>query len=268
MPHPTSSDLTVIPVPAFQDNYLWLLVRGDQAVVVDPGDAVPVEAALQRLGLQLSAIVLTHHHRDHTGGVRALCAAHGAGSLPVYGPAKEAIEGVTVKLAEGDRIHLAALDLELRVLEVPGHTSGHIAYFADLPETPLLFCGDTLFACGCGRLFEGTAAQMQASLARLAALPDSTLVYCAHEYTLANLRFARAVDPSNAALKERSRDDEALRSKGQPTVPFAMGRERLTNPFLRWDAPAIRAAAEREVTGAADSPVATFAAIRAWKDRF
>ncbi len=268
MPNDKLPPLAVVAIPAFQDNYLWLLVRGKSAAVVDPGDAAPVRATLERLDLDLCAIVLTHHHRDHIGGVSALCAAYGAGSLPVYGPAAESIAGVTVPLEDGAVVRLESLALELQVIAVPGHTRGHIAYYADVLPRPLLFCGDTLFGGGCGRLFEGTPVQMQASLARLAALPDATLVYCAHEYTLANLRFARAVEPDNAALLRRELEDQARRARSEPTVPFALVGERATNPFLRWDAPAVKAAAEARVKGASLSAAATFAAIRAWKDRF
>jgi hydroxyacylglutathione hydrolase len=261
-------ELSVLAIPAFQDNYLWLLKRGTKAAVVDPGDAAPVLAALERLGLELTAIVLTHHHRDHTGGVAQLCQASARESLPVFGPAQESIPGVTIPLIEGDCAELAELDLRFQVMEVPGHTRGHIAYYANLSPHPILFCGDTLFGCGCGRLFEGTPAQMQHSLARLSALPGDTLAYCAHEYTVSNLRFALAVDPHNRALIERDREDRATREQNRPTVPFRIDRERETNPFLRWDAPAIQAAAEAQVPGSTSSPAATFGAIRAYKDRF
>ena len=262
--------LTVLPISAFKDNYLWLLCRSGDAVIVDPGDAAPVERALAERGLTLGAILLTHHHADHTGGVTALAATRPG--LPVYGPATEAIDGVTVRLREGDRVVLGTLGLTLDVIDVPGHTRGHIAYFADGTSanhgTPLLFCGDTLFAAGCGRLFEGTAAQMQASLAKLAALPSETRVYCAHEYTLSNLRFAQAVEPANVALADRVDDATATRERGQPTLPSSIALERATNPFLRAEQTAVRAAAERHTVGAGASPLATFAALRRWKDSF
>ncbi|MEO8936623.1 MAG: hydroxyacylglutathione hydrolase [Burkholderiaceae bacterium] len=261
--------LTVVPVNAFKDNYLWLLCRGGDAVVVDPGDAGPVEEALADRGLTLRAILLTHHHADHVGGVRALLASRP--SLPVYGPAGEAIAGVTVRLEEGDRVVIGAPALSFDVIDVPGHTRGHIAYFQRRDAgttTPLLFCGDTLFAAGCGRLFEGTAAQMHASLSKLAALPPSTRVYCAHEYTLSNLRFARAVEPDSAALASRIVDADATRARGEPTIPSTIALERSTNPFLRTAEPPVRAAVERHSPGASSSQVATFAALRQWKDTF
>jgi hydroxyacylglutathione hydrolase len=267
--------LTVTPVPAFKDNYLWLVSRAGDAVVIDPGDAAPVEAALLARGLALRAILLTHHHADHVGGVAALIAARPDPSLPVYGPRREDIAGVTHPLGDGDSFDLDAVipgfGLHLDVLDVPGHTSGHIAYVArpaDDGAPPLLFCGDTLFAAGCGRLFEGTASQMHASLARLAALPSATRVYCAHEYTLANLRFAHAVEPDNDALNTRIAEAKATRERGEPTLPSTIGLERATNPFLRADQSTVRQAAEKFRSGASASPVATFAALRSWKDDY
>lgn len=253
--------LHIEPVPAFTDNYLWLLVRGREAAIVDPGDAAPVEARLQRDGLKLVAIVVTHHHPDHVGGVTALARRYGA---HVYGPAGEDIPLRDTALVEGDAVEVVGVRFE--VLDVPGHTRGHIAYYS--PDQKILLCGDTLFAGGCGRLFEGTPAQMHASLAKLARLPGDTRVYCAHEYTLANLRFARAVEPDNAALAERWRACEEARARGEPTVPSTIAEERATNPFLRTDVPAVRAAAEAQQPGAGASSVSTFAAIRAWKNRF
>lgn len=241
-----------------QDNYVWLLRQGERALVVDPGDAAPVAARLAELGLTLSAILLTHHHGDHTGGVAELAAIWGC---PVYGPA--GIPMVTQSLADGDSLQLADMDLRFEVLAVPGHTLDHLAYYGQ----GVLFCGDTLFACGCGRLFEGTAAQMQHSLARLLALPAETLVCCTHEYTLSNQRFALAVEPGNSELLWRSRTDAARRERGEPTLPSTLALERATNPFLRWAEPAVRAAARGQ--GAAnDEPVEVFAALRRWKDGF
>jgi hydroxyacylglutathione hydrolase len=216
---------------------------------------------LSQTGRQLCTILVTHHHGDHVGGVEALVQATGA---HVYGPATESIPCIRTRLGAGDRIKLFGHEFE--VLEVPGHTSGHIAYYA--PSLSAVFCGDTLFAAGCGRLFEGTPAQMTASLARLAALPAETRVYCAHEYTLANLRFALAVEPGNTDLQARQRACAALRAAGTPTVPSTIGEELATNPFLRCDVPAVRARAERESPGAGATTVATFATLRAWKNRF
>lgn len=273
--------MTVIPVPAFKDNYVWLLARGDEsgnsdgdAAVVDPGDAAPVEAALAHYGLRLRAILLTHHHADHVGGVRALIDARRGEDLVVCGPAGEAIDGVTRTVRGGDRVVLDALGISFDVIDVPGHTRGHIAYFSgpgDMSNDdggPLVFCGDTLFAAGCGRLFEGTPQQMLASLSRLAALPSTTRVYCAHEYTLANLRFARAVEPDNPALIAREQAAIATRERGAPTLPSTIALERATNPFLRSDQPAVRKAAEKKKSGASASAIETFTAIRQWKDSF
>lgn len=245
-------------IPAFKDNYIWLLTRGRRAVVVDPGDAAPVEARLAADGLSLEAILVTHHHADHQGGVGALAARwHPA----VYAPAKESITGCTYPLAGGERITI--LDGAVDVLAVPGHTLGHLAYVAP----GQLFCGDTLFGAGCGRLFEGTPAQMAASLASLATLPDETAVYCAHEYTAMNLEFARAVEPENPALAVRVARVAAQRAAGLPSVPSTLAEEKATNPFLRCSEPAVVAAAMAR--GAVDrSPTAVFAAIRAWRNTF
>lgn len=255
------SEVLIEPIPAFNDNYIWWLSNGRSAAVVDPGDAAPVARRLSDTRLQLTAILVTHHHGDHVGGVEALVHATGA---HVFGPAAEPIPCVRTRLAGGDRFEL--LGHRFEVLDVPGHTSGHIAYYA--PSLAAVFCGDTLFAGGCGRLFEGTPAQMSESLARLAALPAATRVYCAHEYTLANLRFALAVEPANEDLKARQRACEALRAAGTPTVPSTIADERATNPFLRCEVAAVRARAERETPGAGASNVATFAALREWKNRF
>jgi hydroxyacylglutathione hydrolase len=253
--------LHIEPVPAFRDNYLWLLVRGTRAAIVDPGDAEPVERRLERDGLHLDTIVVTHHHADHIGGVARLKQRYGS---HVLGPAGEDIPGRDTALNEGDRVEV--LGVQMEVLDVPGHTSGHIAYYA--PAEGLLFCGDTLFAAGCGRLFEGTAEQMHRSLSKLARLPGATRVYCAHEYTLANIKFARAVEPHNAALARREASCREQREHNVPTVPSTIAEELATNPFMRSDEPSVRRAAEAQESGAGANAVATFAAIRAWKNRF
>lgn len=251
----------VVAVPAFEDNYIWILRNGECAAAVDPGDASPVLEYLQREGLRLVAILATHHHGDHVGGNEDLLRHHPA---PVFGPRDSRIPSVDHPLAGNDRVNLPELGLELQVLEVPGHTRSHIAYVG----VGALYCGDTLFGCGCGRLFEGTPAQMHASLQRLAALPPDTRVYCAHEYTLANIRFARVVDPDNQALQAREGAARGLRAAGRPTVPSTIGEERATNPFLRCDEPAIITAAEDHTGTRLGDEVGVFAALRNWKNGF
>ncbi len=260
----------VLTVPAFDDNYLWLIHDERHAAVVDPGDAGPILAALAENGLSLVAILLTHHHADHIGGVQRLLQEArppaGAAPIPVYGPAGDGIAAVTRPLREGDIVMLPEIALSLSVLDVPGHTRGHIAYVAR--EQPWLFCGDTLFAGGCGRLFEGTPAQMSASLDKLAALPAETLVYCAHEYTVSNLRFACAAEPDNPATAERLEQAKAMRRAGMPTVPSTIGIERATNPFLRTRDPAIAATLIAQDRLQTPEPLAAFAALREWKNTF
>jgi hydroxyacylglutathione hydrolase len=255
--------LQVSPVRAFADNYVWLIHSPrdpEQVVAVDPGDAAPVRAALSERGLRLQAILLTHHHRDHVGGVPELLQQ---GAVPVFGPANEVIPGTHAKLREGDAVDLPTLGLHFEVLDIPGHTSGHIAFVGH----GALFCGDTLFSAGCGRLFEGTAEQMSASLAKLASLPDATAVYCGHEYTVSNLMFALAVEPSNAESRDYLEDCRSRRSKNEATVPSSIRRERNVNPFLRCHEETVKHAAEARA-GRRLNRTEVFAAIREWKDGF
>lgn len=250
----------IVRIPAFKDNYIWLLRKGSAAVVVDPGDAAPVLSFLQREGLTLTSILITHHHRDHQGGVSELLAHY---SAEVFGPAAESITGLSQPLRGGETICLSSLGVEMQVFAVPGHTLGHLAYYG----SGVLFCGDTLFGAGCGRLFEGSPAQMQASLAKLASLPDDTRVYCAHEYTEANLRFALAVESGNRALRDRVDDVAVARAKGDATVPFTIAGEKATNPFLRCREPSVIACA-KERGAASDDALAVFTTLRAWKNDF
>ncbi|WKE64234.1 hydroxyacylglutathione hydrolase [Gallaecimonas kandeliae] len=249
----------VFAIPAFKDNYIWAIRTGPAGLaVVDPGDAAAVQAVLDAKGWTLDAILITHHHWDHTGGIKALVARH---AVPVYGPANEAIEGITVPLAEGDQVQLQGLG-PLQVLAVPGHTLDHIAYFGQ----GMLFCGDTLFSGGCGRLFEGDAATLYGSLQKLAALPDQTRVYCTHEYTQANLGFALKVEPANQALKAYAEDVAELRRQGQPTLPSTLAKEKAINPFLRVEQTAIKTAAEAFAQAPCQTAVSVFAALRRYKD--
>ena len=256
--------MKLVALPAFSDNYIWLLHDGAQAIVVDPGAASPVIAALDNLGLTLAGILVTHHHDDHVGGLAALRPRLQG---PVFGPGRERIPPPFEPVSDGDQVEL--LGLTFNVIDVPGHTAGHIAYFlpAHGSDTPILFCGDTLFSAGCGRLFEGTPAQMHQSLAKLAALPGATRVCCAHEYTESNLRFAAAVEPANAEIAARISASRALRAAGQPTLPSTIARELAINPFMRCDqAAVIRCAAQR---GAADTGgPAVLGALREWKNQF
>ena len=270
MTNPTQRPLSVLAVPAFKDNYLWLIHDGERAAVIDPGDAAPVIAALAAHHLTLTAILLTHHHADHIGGVPDLLAhACGSAAIPVYGPRADAIATVTVPLGEGDLVEVPGLPLALRVLAVPGHTLGHIAFVREQSGQHWLFCGDTLFAGGCGRLFEGTPEQMRASLARFLALPGDTAVYCAHEYTLANLRFAAAAEPGNALIVQRIADETAKRERNIPTIPSTIALEKSTNPFLRDEQPGIVANLLALGKLAPEAPPgAAFTALRTWKNTF
>jgi len=256
----------ILPVPAFADNYIWLLRNQGLAAVVDPGDAAPVFAALEKLDLQLRAILLTHHHADHVGGVLELARATGA---VVYGPALETLPRCDFPLQEGDRVRLPELDLDLGVLDVPGHTAGHIAYWGRAAGvSAALFCGDTLFAGGCGRLFEGTPAQMYASLEKFVTLPPETQVFCAHEYTLGNLRWASAVEPANRTLHQWYQRAQQLREQGLPTLPSSIGQEKDTNPFLRTKQVDVAKAAAVQAGRSLTSPVEVFAVLREWKNNF
>lgn len=254
--------MNLAALSAFTDNYIWMIDDGRQALVVDPGEAAPVEAALEARGLELAGILVTHHHGDHVGGVDAL-RPRLAG--PVYGPRREVLPEPCVRVGDGDAVVLMGLRFE--VLDVPGHTAGHIAYFLSGAPGPLVFCGDTLFSAGCGRLFEGTPAQMLASLERLAALPGATRVCCAHEYTLGNLRFAAAVEPGNAEVAMHTAWCQAQRARGLPTLPSTLAREREINPFLRSTVPAVVRAARDHGAAAAD-PVTVLATLREWKNEF
>jgi hydroxyacylglutathione hydrolase len=253
--------LAIHAVPAFKDNYIWMLVDGRNAAAVDPGDAAPVQQFLATHGLTLTALLATHHHADHVGGVPEL-AAHW--KCPTFGPAREVAFALDHRLKEGDRFEVPGLEVTLATLDIPGHTAGHIA----LHGSGMLFCGDTLFGCGCGRLFEGTAAQMNESLRKLAALPADTRVHCGHEYTLANIRFAEAVEAGNGKLAARKARDSAARERGEPTLPSTIADERATNPFLRCRERAIVEAAERHAGRTLADEVEVFAELRAWKNNF
>ncbi len=263
--------LHVWPIPAFDDNYIWCIHDGQSALVVDPGDASPVLEYLGQQKLILTGILITHHHADHTGGILQLLQTLGS-DIPVYGPTSIDIPGRTQGLLQGDKVEIAKPRISFEVFEVPGHTLSHIAYFANMQANvvePMLFCGDTLFACGCGRLFEGTPTQMSQSLAKFIALPKNTLVYCTHEYTLSNIRFALAVEPNNPNLITWAENAKALRDQGLPTLPTTIGQELQVNPFMRCDQKEVIDAA-LQISGekSLPSPAHVLAVIRAWKDRF
>ena len=256
--------LNIHPIPAFYDNYIWMISHPEskEAVIVDPGQSQGVITALSTTGYTLKAILVTHHHHDHTGGIKSLAERYRA---PIYGPANENIPACTHPLKEGDEVPLLSMNLVLRVMDIPGHTKGHIAYFG----SGLLFCGDTLFGAGCGRIFEGTPAQMVQSLQKLSNLPPETKVYCAHEYTAANLRFAKLIEPENMDIKLRIKDTEVIRSQNKPTLPSTIAIEKLTNPFLRCDEPAVIKSAEKYANKRLqDEPNGVFTTIRQWKDKF
>lgn len=255
------STIEVIPLRAFSDNYIWTLRDASHAAVVDPGDAKPVLDYLRSEHLELVAIINTHHHADHVGGNAELLKHN---RVPVYGPHDERIREVTQRLGDGDRITLPHFGIEFQVFEIPGHTRTHIAFYGG----GMLFSGDTLFAVGCGKLFEGTPQQMFTSLSRLMQLPDDTRVYCGHEYTLSNIRFARAADPDNAALRELEAKAAKLREQGQPTLPSSIGQEKKTNPFVRCHEPALVRSASAHAGKKLDTAVAVLAAIREWKNQF
>ena len=253
--------LSIEPIPAFRDNYIWVARNNQHAAAIDPGDAAPLLRYLESENLELVAILNTHHHADHVGGNLELKARF---SCKIYGPAGESIPGLTHPAREGDRISLPEIGMTLDILDIPGHTLGHIAYYGE----GALFCGDTLFGCGCGRVFEGTMAQMHASLEKLSHLPGDTRVYCAHEYTLANIQFAKAVEPENEALLGREAEALGLRKKHLPTLPSTMGIERQTNPFLRCGIPRVAEAASRHSGSSLTSPLEVFTALRKWKNDF
>jgi len=253
------------PIEAFNDNYIWLIDDGHFACVIDPGDATPIIAVINQDRLKLTHILLTHHHHDHVGGVNALVQAYNA---QVWGPAGEILPQCDHALVENDNVSLDQPNLNFKVLDIPGHTAGHIAFTGSINQQPVVFCGDTLFAGGCGRIFEGTPAQMFASLNKLAQLSGETRVYCAHEYTLANLKFALAVEPRNADLVTRYEETQSLRRNQLPTVPSTVALERATNPFLRAHEPEVYLSAQHHQAHYAQQPVETFTILRSWKNNF
>lgn len=259
--------IEILPICAFSDNYIWAITDHQYVVVVDPGDAGPVFEFLDSRNLTLSGILVTHYHPDHIAGIGSLINKHP--DIPVWAPANETVPHATQPLKEGDTVLLPVGDISLSVLDVPAHTNGHIAYKGTLPNgQPILFSGDTLFSSGCGRLFEGTAAQMLTAMKKFSALPDETLVYCTHEYTLSNLAFAMTVEPENADIQQRTLEVTALREQNSPSIPCSIGNEKKVNPFLRWDNPQLKVTVEDWADEKYDDEVSLFAAVRRWKDKF
>jgi len=260
----------IIPIPAFNDNYIWLIHNGSQAIIVDPGDAAPVLETLKQLGLKLTTILITHHHNDHIDGVFNLLETFT--DATVYAPKLEQFAFKHHPVSEADVVKLADFEIKLTVIDVPGHTLGHVAYYLEHTYQPpnetsrgnILFCGDTLFGGGCGRLFEGTAAQMLTSLTKLATLPPSTLVYCTHEYTLHNINFALTLEPNNQALIQRHANTLALRRSQQPSLPSSIALELATNPFLRSDSQEIQSSVKLTNT----SNLAVFSATRELRNHY
>lgn len=259
-PSASARGIEVTALPALNDNYIWALHDDQHCVVVDPGDAAVVEQFLRERSLTLAALLITHHHGDHIGGLPLLMSAH---DVPVFGPVDERIEGITHPVEDGAQFRLPKLALDTVTIATPGHTLSHVAFWV----APHLFAGDTLFAGGCGRLFEGTATHMHQSLQRLMALPDETRLYCGHEYTVSNLRFALKVEPNNEALRQRLTQAERQRAQQQPTLPTRLTDERQTNPFVRTQMDAVKTAARRFDPQCDGSPVAVLAALREWKNQ-
>ncbi|MDD5388848.1 MAG: hydroxyacylglutathione hydrolase [Gallionellaceae bacterium] len=251
--------MKVTAIPAFRDNYVWAIHDDHSVILVDPGEAAPILAWLERWQRHPVAILVTHHHADHVGGIREITARY---DIPVYGPGNETIPGGTHPLLGGETVQINELGLAFQVLATPGHTLGHLCYVGH----GALFCGDTLFSCGCGRLFEGTPTQMHASLSRIKALPAETQVYCAHEYTLENIDFALAVEPNNTALQTRLATVRNLRGQGIPSLPVSLSTEIATNPFLRFDQTSVAVAAAQHAGHPVQPGLATFTTLRAWRD--
>jgi hydroxyacylglutathione hydrolase len=259
-----ATHLNVRPVRALSDNYIWLIespAAPSQVIAVDPGDAAPVIEELRRRNLNLAAILLTHHHPDHIGGVPELLRL---GKVPVIGPGDARITTKTRTVRDGERCELPELGLGFEILQIPGHTVSHIAFWGH----GALFCGDTLFSAGCGRMFEGNPKQMNASLNRLRDLPPETQVFCGHEYTAANLRFALTVEPTNAAALDYHASVNRIRAAGEPSLPSTLSLEIKVNPFLRCDKASVRSAAEAHAGQPLAEAFEVFAVLRAWKDQF